>query len=158
MEPSVVLLNLVLGKKTDQGSSVDGQQLKIHEVCTFREDSVIPKVHPSAHVDVRAFVGECFATDYITPTWRRIPMFGRNSINGSVKWLGVPNILRNDGPPWNLNILAPYANWGGRGFSTSPNLGSFYGGYFDGVSINWNHPDRVLPIYHLRIFDISRSD
>ena len=61
-------------------------------------------------VDVGAgFVGE-FSNNYLTTSWQRVPMFGRNSINGSVKWLGVIELLRNDGPPWNLNILAPYAD------------------------------------------------
>ena len=55
-------------------------------------------------------------------------MFGRNSINGSVKWIGVPNFLRNDGPPWTLNILAPDANLGERGYSTNQNRGSGSGG------------------------------
>ena len=30
-------------------------------------------------------------------TWNRIPMFGRNYINGSVEWIVVPNFLRDDG-------------------------------------------------------------
>ena len=77
----------------------DGRQPKIHEVWTFVEDGVTREVHPTARVDVDPFVGECFANDYLTPTWRRIPMFVRNSINGSVDRLGVPNFLRNDGPP-----------------------------------------------------------
>ena len=37
-------------------------------------------------------------------------------MNGSVEWLGVPNFLRNDGPPWTLNLLAYYDNWGGNRF------------------------------------------
>ena len=51
-------------------------------------------------------------------------MFGRNYINGSTEWLVVPKFPRNDGPPWTLNILDPYANWRYRGSSTSPKLGS----------------------------------
>ena len=62
-------------------------------------------------------------------------MFGRTSINGSAKWLGVPNFLKNDGPPWNLNLMVPYANWGDRGYSNSPNWGSGSGGHSDGFSI-----------------------
>ena len=131
---------------------VDGRQLEIHEVCTFEEDGVTRKVHPNARVDVAAFIGECFATNYLAPTWRRIHMFGRNSINGRVKWISVPNFLRNDGTPWTLNLLDPYTNLGGRGSSTSLNLVSGSGGYFDGVSINWNQPTCVLRIYHQRIF------
>ena len=84
-------------------------------------------------------------------------MFDRNSINGSVEWLGVTNLLRNDGTPWNLNLLAPYADWGDRRSSNSTNLGSGSGGYYDCVSINWNCPTHVLPIYHWMIFENTRS-
>ena len=56
-------------------------------------------------------------------------MFGRNYINGSIKWLVVPNFMRNYGLPWTLNFLDTYANWGYRGSSTSPNLVSGYGEY-----------------------------
>ena len=115
---------------------VDERYPKIHKVWTFGEESVTPKARPTVRTDVGAFVGECFATNYLTPTWRRIPMFVRNSINGSVKWLGVPNFLRNYGPPWALNLLAPYSNWGKKGSITSLNLGSGSRGYSDSVSIN----------------------
>ena len=42
-------------------------------------------------------------------------MFGRKLINGSIKWLGVPNFLWNYGPSWTLNFLDPYASWGTEG-------------------------------------------
>ena len=107
---------------------VDGQQPEILEVWTFSEKGVARKVHPTACRDVGAgFVGE-FDTDYLTPTWLRVPMFVSTSINGSVKWLGVPGFLRKDSPPWALNLLAPYANWGYRGSITSPKWGSGSGG------------------------------
>ena len=57
---------------------VDGRQPKVHEVWIFGEDGVTPEVHLTARVDVKTFVGNYFATYYITPTWRRVPMFGRN--------------------------------------------------------------------------------
>ena len=125
---------------------VDGQHPEIHEVWTFREGGVTPKVHPAACIEIDAFLGECFATENLTPTWCRLPMFGKISINGSVKWLVVPNFLRNDGPPWTLNLLAPYSYWWERGSSTIPNLGSGSGGHPNGVSINWNRPARVLTV------------
>ena len=137
--------------------SVDERQPKIHEVWTFGEEGVTPKAHPTVRVDIGAFVGECFATDYLTPTWCRIPMFGRNYINRIVVWIFVPNFLSNYGPPWTLNLLAPYSNWGDRGPSSSLNLGSGYGGYSEGICINWNRPSRVLPIYHRRIFENTCS-
>ena len=91
---------------------VDGRQPQIHEVWTFAEDGVTREVHLTARVDVSAgFVGE-FDSDYLTPSWRRVPMFGRIYINGSVEWLGVPDFLRNDELTWTLNLLDPYANRG----------------------------------------------
>ena len=136
---------------------VDVRQPQIHEFWNYREDGVTHKVHPTACIDVGTFVGECFATDHLNPTWRRIPIFGRNYINGSVEWIGVPDLPRNDGPPWTLNILATYDNLGDRGSSTSPNWGSGSGGNSDSVYILQNWPARVLPVYHQRIFENTRS-
>ena len=84
-------------------------------------------------------------------------MYSRISINVRVKWFVVPNFLRNDRPPWTLNILDPYADCGYRGSITSPDLGSGSGRHSDGVSINWNLPARVLPVYHQRIFENNHS-
>ena len=69
------------------------------------------EVHQTAQVEVgTVFINE-FATGYLTPSWRKIPMFGVNIINGSVQWLGIPDLLRTDGPPWTSNILAPHPSW-----------------------------------------------
>ena len=84
-------------------------------------------------------------------------MFVRKSINGSVEWLGVSRFLRNDGTPWTLNILSPYDDWGGRGYSTRKKLSSGSGGYSGSVFINWNWPASVLPIYHWRICENTCS-
>ena len=84
-------------------------------------------------------------------------MFGRNYINGSVEWLGVPELLRNDGLPWTANILAPYASWGDRGSRTNTNWGSQYGGGSDSVSVPWNCPLCIHPVYQRRIFENKRS-
>ena len=78
---------------------VDGRQPGIHEVWTSAEDSVTHEVHLTARVDAGAESVGLFSTDYLTTTWRRVPMFGKNSINGSVNWLIVPDFLRNYGPP-----------------------------------------------------------
>ena len=90
---------------------VDGQQPKTHEVWIFGENGVNPKVHPTVHVDVGNFSGDYFSTNYPTPTWCRVRMFGLKSKNGSVNWIGNPSFLRNDGPPWTLNLLAIYDDW-----------------------------------------------
>ena len=62
---------------------VGGWQPKIHEVWTFIEDRITPEVHPFAWVDVSAFVGDCFMTDYLTENGRRVTIFERKWINGS---------------------------------------------------------------------------
>ena len=86
---------------------VDRKDPQFHEVWTFGEGGIMREVYPTARVYVvDGFVGE-FATNYLTPSWRRIPMFGVKPINGSVQWLDVPDPLRTDGPPWTDNILAP---------------------------------------------------
>ena len=74
-------------------------------------------------------------------------------MNGSVKWLGIHNFLKNDGPPWTLNILDPYASWGYIGSSTNPNWDIQSGGGSGSVSVPCNCPICVLPVYHQRIFE-----
>ena len=82
---------------------------------------------------------------------------GKKSINESFEWMGVPNFLRDDGPLWTANILAPYVNCGRGGTSTSHNLISGSGGYSSSVHINCNRPTRDLPIYHRRVFEKTCS-
>ena len=86
---------------------VEGRESQIHEVWDFGEDGVMCVVHPTAWIDVGAVLVDVFVTDYLTPSWRRVYMFGENSINGSVQSLGVPHFLRTYGPPWTDSILAP---------------------------------------------------
>ena len=100
---------------------MDGREPHIHEVWTFGEDGVTREVYLTARVDVGAgFFGE-FATNYLTPSWCIIPMSGVKYINEIFQWLGIPAPLRNDGPPWTDNILAPSLSWGTGGTSTNPN-------------------------------------
>ena len=84
-------------------------------------------------------------------------MFERKSINGSFKWIGIPDFLRENGPPWTSNLLDPYADWGRGVRSNSQNLTSGFGGYSDSVHINWNCPACKLPIYHRRVFENTSS-
>ena len=108
------------------------------KVWTFGDDGITPEVHPTAIFDVGAFVGNCFATEYLTENGCRVPMFGRKWINGSFEWMGVSAFVRTNGTPWTANILAPYADWGRGVTSTSQNLISGSGGYSDSVYINLN--------------------
>ena len=125
---------------------VDRKQPQIHEIWTFREYGVTHEVFLTAQVYVGAgFVSE-FSTNDLTTSWRRVPMFGTNSINGSFDWLGIYDFLWNDGLPWALNILAPYASWGYRGSIINQNWGSGYGGNYGSVSVLSNRPTCVLLI------------
>ena len=94
---------------------VVGRHPEIHDVWTFGGDGITCKVHPFARLDVGAFLWDCFGTDYLAENGHKVPMYGQKSMNGSVKWLGVPTFLRNYGPPWDDNILCPSPRWGVRG-------------------------------------------
>ena len=83
--------------------------------------------------------------------------FGRNSFNGSVEWLGLPDFLGNYEPPWNFNLLATYTSWGDRGSSNNTNWDSQPRGGSDSISVPWNLPVRVLPVYQQRVFENIRS-
>ena len=127
---------------------------QIHEVWTFSEDSVTREVHLATQEDVRSgFVRE-FATNYLTPSWHRVPVFGRNPINGRVKWLGVPDFLMTNGPPWTTYILAHCPSWGDQGSITNPNWDSQSGGGGLKQCFRFfcNRPVYFLPVYHWRIF------
>ena len=126
---------------------VDGREPQIHKVCTFGVDGVTPKVFPTVQFDVGAgFFGE-FLTNYLNPSWRRTHIFGVNSINGSVQWLGVPDPLRTNGPPWDDNILAPSPAWGTGVTSTNSNWVSQPGGPYGSVSVPWSGPVCAMPAY-----------
>ena len=84
-------------------------------------------------------------------------MFGRNSMNVSVGWLGVPDFLRTNGPAWTANILDPHLSWGDGGSITNTNWGGQSGGYSGSVSVPWNFPVRVLPVYHRMIYGSMRA-
>ena len=116
---------------------VGGRQPEIHEVWTFGNDGINPEVHPFACVDVGDFIGDCFATNYLAGNGGRVPMFGRKLINGSFKWMGVPDFLRADGPPWNDNILCPSMCWGVGGTAENVFWGGQHGGHYGGFDVPW---------------------
>ena len=62
---------------------VGGWQPGIHEVWNFDDDRSNPRVHPFACIVIGAFVGDCFAANYLTENGRRVPMFGRKLVNVS---------------------------------------------------------------------------
>ena len=80
-------------------------------------------------------------------------MFGRNFINGSVECLGIPDFMRTYEHPWTANLLAHYSSWIDRRSSSNPNWGSQSGGESEIVSVPWNRPVCVLPVYHRRNFE-----
>ena len=84
---------------------------QIHGVWTFAEDWITREVHSTARIDVGAFSGDCFHTDYFAEEGRRFSIYGRKSINGIVKWLGIPRPSCDYGPPWIGNLLCTSPHW-----------------------------------------------
>ena len=84
-------------------------------------------------------------------------MFGRNSMNGCVQWLGIPNFLKTDGTAWNDNPLAPHPSWGDEGPSTNPNWGSQSPHHSDSISVRWNRPVCIIPVHHHMISENTRA-
>ena len=64
-------------------------------------------------------------------------IYGRNLINGSVEWLGVPRSGCDDGPPWTDNIWCPSPRWGVGGIYETLALESQPGCHYGGVDIPW---------------------
>ena len=91
---------------------VDGREPKVHEVWILGEDGVTPKVHPTAWVDIWTGIFGEFSTHYLTENRCRTPIFCKKSINGSFEFLGVPDPLRTNCPPWIDNFLVPSSAWG----------------------------------------------
>ena len=130
---------------------MDGQEPQIIEVWDFGSNGVTREVHLTAQVNVGdGVVGE-LSSNYFTISGRRIPIFGRISIIGSVEYLGVPDFHRTGGPFWVANILDPRSSWGDGGTATNQNWGSQLGGTYGSVAILWNCPVRVLLVYIHRI-------
>ena len=84
-------------------------------------------------------------------------MSGVKSINGSVKWLGVPDSLRTNVTPCTDIILAPSPDWGIRGNGKNPNWGSQPGGPYGNIAVLWSRPIISMPAYVSRIWENMRS-
>ena len=68
---------------------VDGREPQIHELWFFAEDGITREVHPFARIDFGGFSEDCFHTAYATEIGRRVFIYGRKCINGSIEWFGV---------------------------------------------------------------------
>ena len=78
-------------------------------------------------------------------------MFGWISINGIVKWLGVPSFLQNDGPPWADNILWTSLRWGVGGTVENWDLESQHGRLYGSVDVLWHGAVPARPAFLPRI-------
>ena len=133
-----------------------GLEPQVHKIWTFSENGVTPEVHLTARVNIGSgFVGE-FATNNLTEDGRSIPITSRKSINGIVEWLGVPDPLRTDAPPWTDNILVPSPDWGAGGTAKNPNWGSQPGGPYGNVSVMWSSPIYAMSAYVCRSTENTR--
>ena len=96
---------------------VGGREPQIHKLWNFSEDGINLEVHPFARIDVSDLSGDCFHTAYATEIGRRVFIYGRKSINGSVEWLCVPYPSCGTGVVWTENIYVTDWRWGdGRGY------------------------------------------
>ena len=126
---------------------VDGQEPQIHKFWDFGDDGVTREVHPTSQVDVGAGVVGEFATNYLTESGRRIPIFGRIYINGSVEWLGVTA----------ANILAPCSILVDCDTTTNQNWVSQPGGPSGSFLVSCNCLVCVLPVYLRKILENMRA-
>ena len=70
---------------------VGGREPQIHELWSVAEDGITREVHPFTRIDVGDFSGGCFRTAYATEIGRKVFIYSQKSINGSVKWIGIPS-------------------------------------------------------------------
>ena len=130
---------------------VDGHKPEVNEVWNLGEDSVTPKVHCIAKVDINAGFVCKFSTNYLTENGFKTSIFFKNSINGIFEFLGVPDPLRTNGPYWIDNILVPIKSWGVGGTLKNLNWGSRPGVRCDSVSVPWRGAVPSHPAYLPRI-------
>ena len=74
-----------------------------------------------------------------------------------MEWLGVPDFHRTDETAWTANILDNCSSWWGGGTTTNQNWVSQYGGASGSVSVLWNCPICVLPVYCRRVLENTRA-
>ena len=76
---------------------VDVRETQIHELWCLYLDNINQEVHPTAQVEVVAVtVGE-FTTDYLSKNGRITPIIRKLSINDSVQFLVIPDVVRGSG-------------------------------------------------------------
>ena len=93
---------------------VGWRQPQIQKLWSSAEDRITREVHPFAQIDVSNFSGDCYHTAYATEIGRRVFIYGRKSINGSVEWLDIPAPSCDTGVAWTENTVVPNPCWGDR--------------------------------------------
>ena len=83
---------------------VGGWEPQMHEIWSLGINRVTREVHPKEQVDVGAGTVRQFLTDYFYENGGRISILGQISINGSVKFLGIPDFHRTSGPIFIENL------------------------------------------------------
>ena len=84
-------------------------------------------------------------------------MFSVNSINGSVQWLDVLDLLRTDGPLWTGNVLSPIPAWGIGGTAKNPNRLNQPVVSYDSVSVPCSGVVCAMPSYIHRSLENTSS-
>ena len=110
----------------------------MHKIWCIGSDEINREVHPTAQVDIGAGTVGQFSSHYLAENGRIIPILGQISINGSVIFLGIPNLHRTSEPMFTENLLASHdtTGWGDGGTSIQ-NWPVLPGGTYSNVSVPW---------------------
>ena len=116
---------------------VGGRDLQIQKLWSFSECIITREVYPFTRIDVGNFSGDCFQIYYSNEVGRRVAIYGQRSINGSVKWLGVPAPFCDTGVACTDNLFFLEVCWEDRGTVETWALGNQPGVHFGGVDVPW---------------------
>ena len=89
----------------------------MHEICPLGSEGVTREVYLTVWLDVGDGTVGQFLKNYLAENSRRIDILSQISINGSVKFLGIPDFHRTSGPMFIENLQAPHdtTGWGDGG-------------------------------------------
>ena len=158
MELLVGLPNLVVGTLKDRNLSVvlTDTSLKLMNIGFWVKTTLLPEFIPQ-----RKFTSSMESTENLKPTtllkMGLIPLSSEKPINRSFDFLGVPDLLRTNGPYWIDNNLVPIPDLGSSGTMTNLKWGSRPGRRYDGVSVPWHGAVADCLAYLPRISENTRA-
>ena len=132
---------------------------QLQEMWCLGSDNVTLEIHPKTQVEVSpGTVGE-FTTNHLAENGRRILIIRQLSINGSVKFLGIPDFVRNSGLWFIENLQDPTVPTGwGHANTSNQNWGVIPGRPYSLWSVPWGVTVPVCPAYMPRSLENLRAD